>query len=153
MTTSRSRKIRKTIQTTKRRALIAAGYLLLVIMIGHKNPALASAVIFATIAGVTTRGWWNATRQVPQRSRQRQPQVVRRPVAKPDPDKKARDNGWLPPLAKGLVAVSRECASGQHILCSHPECDCNDCFSHDEEKIMKRNREEYDAKYPDEPPF
>jgi hypothetical protein len=154
MATTRSRKTvksRKVIRRIKVTAVVTG-----LLAIGAARFPVPTA---AFVLGVVAMLSWNyrMARPVSRSARQDQkdapkPAPKRQPV-KGDPDKQARDRGWVPPVGKNLVSVSRECARGQHILCTTTECNCEDCFGHDEEKIMQRNREEYDKKFPDEPPF
>lgn len=137
-TTKRSRK------ASRKAVKIIAAAIILLAIVACRYPVPTATVAFGVLA-VLALGRWRAGRPGAH-----WPPPQKR---KADPDRKARDRGWVPPLDRNLVAVSRQCAAGQHILCATTECECHDCFSHDEEKIMKRNRDEYDARFPDEPPF
>ncbi len=143
MATTRSRKALKINRKLASRVK-ATAVVIVLLAIGAARWPVPTVTFILGILAVLAYGYRTRPRQL---ARQSQPQ------AKADPDRKARERGWVQPLKSNLVAVSRQCASGQHILCTATECECDDCFYHDEEKIMRRNREEYDNKYPDEPPF
>ena len=121
------------------------------------EPRILTWVVITAVAVVVAYGLGRVHEQPPARKppsefrqAKRAAQAARKPITA-KADRRARGNGWLPPVNRQLttLAVSPECAAGWCHACDGCEHKCG----HDSALIVARNAAAYDAALPDEPPY